>query len=178
MAGIFQRKHIFALVIGLTDGILTALTLGSSKVISSTEPITIGLALRISSASSLSGVFVFFTAEYVRMRGELVHAERQLNLTSRGHLATTYLGRAVLQETVRGAVLSSVCNFIGALAPLIAGALLPGFSWLAIATALLVLGALGAVAGRYTYGSPILWAVSLICAGALLTLAGLKLRIV
>jgi predicted membrane protein (TIGR00267 family) len=176
MRRIFCHENIFALVIGLTDGILTALTLASGRVVDSTEPITIGLALRISAASSISRVFVFFMAEYVRQRRELVHAERQLSLTS--HLAATQLGRAALRDTPWGATISSTCNFLGALLPLTAGALLPGLSWLAIAVGLLALSVLGTAAARFTYGNPALWASALVLAGGLLTLAGLKLRIV
>jgi hypothetical protein len=106
MGRIFRHENMFALVIGLTDGILTALTLASGKVFSSTEPITIGLALRISAASSLSGVFVFFAAEYMRQRGALVHAERQLSLAfascrnaTRASCVTRHtLGRGNLQH--------------------------------------------------------------------------------
>jgi predicted membrane protein (TIGR00267 family) len=176
MRRIFRHENIFALVIGLTDGILTALTLASGRVVNSTGAISIGLALRIAAASSISGVFVFFTAEYVRQRGALVHAERQLSLTS--HLAATQLGRAALRDTLWGAAISSTCNFLGALLPLIAGALSPGFSWLAIAVGLLALSLLGVAAARFTYGNPALWASALVVAGGLLTLAGLKLRIV
>jgi predicted membrane protein (TIGR00267 family) len=176
MRRVFRHENIFALVIGLTDGILTALTLASGKVFSSTEPITISLALRISAASSLSGVFVFFAAEYMRQRAELVHAERQLSLTS--HLAATQLGRAALRDTLWGAAISSTCNFLGALLPLMAGALSPRFSWLAIAAGLLALAVLGVAAARSTYGNPVLWASALVLAGGLLTFAGLKLRIV
>ena len=176
MPPIFRGENIFALVIGLTDGILTALTLASGRVFSSTQPITIGLALRISAALSISGVFVFFTAEYVRQRGALVHAERQLSLTS--HLAATRLGQAALRDTLWGAAISCACNFLGALLPLSVGALLPRFSWLAIAVGLLALGVLGAACARLTYGHPALWASALVVVGGLLTLAGLKLRIV
>jgi len=59
-----------------------------------------------------------------------------------------------------------------------AGALWPRFSWLAIAVGLLALAVLGVAAARSTYGNPILWATALVLAGGLLTLAGLKLRIV
>jgi VIT1/CCC1 family predicted Fe2+/Mn2+ transporter len=178
MRGIFRAEHVFPLVIGLTDGILTALTLASGRVLNSSEPITTGLALRISAASSVSGVFVFFTAEYIRLRGGLVHVERELSLASRGHLAVTRLGMAILRETVWGAAISSACNFVGALLPLLAGALLPTFSWVAVAVGLLALGVLGLVAARSIYGSPIIWVVALILAGGVLTLVGLKLRIV
>jgi predicted membrane protein (TIGR00267 family) len=176
MGRILRHENIFALVIGLTDGILTALTLASGKAFNSTEPITISLALRISAASSLSGVFVFFTAEYMRQRGELVHAERQLSLTS--HLAATQLGRAALRDTLWGAAISSVSNLLGALLPLMAGALFPRLSWLTIAAGLLALSVLGVAAARSTYGNPVLWAIALVFAGGFLTIAGLQLRIV
>jgi predicted membrane protein (TIGR00267 family) len=175
MQRVFRHGNIFALVIGLTDGILTALTLASGRVFSSTETITISLALRISAASSVSGVFVFFTAEYMRQRGELVHAERQLSLTS--HLAATQLGRAVLRDTLWGAAISSVCNFMGALLPLTAGALFPRLSWLALAVGLMALAVLGMGAARSTYGNPVLWVIALVIAGGLLTLAGWRLHV-
>jgi predicted membrane protein (TIGR00267 family) len=178
MSAALGPQRVFAAVIGLADGILTALTLAAGRIVSSPEPIAIGLAVRISAASSLSGIFVFFTAEYVRQRRDLVHAERQLNLTSRGHLATTRLGEVVFRDTMRAAALSSICNLLGALLPLSAGALWPQFSWLAIAAAILVLGVLGATAARITYANPFVWAATLMLAGGLLTIAGIKLRIV
>lgn len=176
MRGFFHRGgQIFPLVIGVTDGILTALTLAGGRIVEPSQLLTIGLTLRISGAASLSGVFVFFTAEYIRLRGELVRSERQLNLTVGGRLARTRLGRAVLVETVASAVVSSACNFFGALIPLIAGTIV---SWLAIAVALLLLAFLGVGAGRAVHGSPSIWALALVAAGGILTLAGIKLRIV
>lgn len=174
----YRAGHVFALVIGLTDGILTALTLAAAKVVSSTDPITAGLALRIAAASSLSGMFVFFAAEYIHQRGGLVRAEHQLSLQSGGRLAATHLGRAVLRETLWGAALSSVCNFAGALVPLMAGALAPKRSWLAFAVGIGVLGALGVAAGRASHGRPVVWAAALMLAGGVLAAVGLKLRIV
>lgn len=176
MHGILHRgSQIFPLVIGVTDGILTALTLAAGRIVEQSQPLTIGLALRISGAASLSGVFVFFTAEYIRLRGELVRSERQLNLTAGGRLATTRLGRAVLIETITSAVVSSTCNFLGALIPLIAGTIV---SWLAIVVALLFLAILGVGAGRAIHGNPFVWALALVVAGGILTFAGIKFRIV
>jgi hypothetical protein len=174
--GIFHRGgQVFPLVIGVTDGILTALTLAAGRIVERSQPLTMGLAFRISGAASLSGVFVFFTAEYIRLRGELVRSERQLNLTAGGRLAATRLGRAILIETVTSAAVSSICNFLGALIPLIAGTIV---SWLAIAVALLFLAFLGVGAGRAVHGSSYVWALALLAAGGILTLAGIKFRIV
>ena len=169
---------MFALVIGLVDGILTALTLAAGRVVGSSAPIDVSLALRISAGASLSGAFIFFTAEYARLRGELAHAERQLMLTPRGRMAATKLGGAVFRETVTGALISSTCSFFGALLPLVIGSTLPERSWLAIVAAIFALGALGAGLARLVYGNPLRWAVVLMIAGGLLSLVGIKLRIV
>lgn len=177
-AWLFRREHAFPLVVGVCDGILTALTLAAGLVIGSQAPLRMSLALRIAAASSLSGTFVFFTAEYARLRGELVHAERQLSLTSGGRLATTRLGRAVLAESLAGAGLSSICNFAGALIPLALGALLPDPAWLAIAAAIVALGLLGAVVAHAVRGNPIRWVTGLMAAGGILTLVGLRLHVV
>lgn len=166
MASGSQSSHVFPFVIGLTDGILTALTFAAAKVVRSPDPLTLGLALRIAAASSLSGMFVFFAAE------------RQLSLRAGGRLASTRLGRAILLETLLGAALSSSCNFVGALVPLLAGALVPQRSWLALAVGIAVLGALGLAAGRASHGRPLLWAAALMSAGAALSAVGLELRIV
>lgn len=88
---------------------------------------------------------------------------------------TTRLGRTILIETAASAIVSSTCNFLGALIPLIAGTTI---SWLAIAIALLFLGLLGIAAGRAIHGSPTLWALAMVAAGGILTVAALKFRIV
>jgi predicted membrane protein (TIGR00267 family) len=172
------RGRMFALVIGVTDGILTALTLAAARVVTSADPLTANLALRIAAASSLSGMFVFFAAEYIHQREWLARAERQLSLRSGGHLAATHLGRAVFRETLGAAVLSSACNFAGALVPLLAGAMVPEHSWLAVAVGILVLGALGVAAARATHGRMLVWVGTLMVAGIILAAIGLELRIV
>lgn len=173
---LFRRKHLFALIIGFADGILTALTLTAGSVIRSGGQIDGTLALRVPVAASLSGAFVFFVAEYGRLRGELIDAERQLNLTTHGRFAALQLGRAVLRETMEGAAISCLCSFLGALLPLIVSILLPGSSWLAIAIA--ALGGLGVGVAQAVYGNPIRWAGALITAGILLTCVGAALHLV
>jgi predicted membrane protein (TIGR00267 family) len=174
----FPREYVFALVIGLVDGILTALTLAGGKVLNTRDSIETTLVLRISMAAALSGAFIFFVAEYVRLRGELVHAERHLNLTSHGHLATTQLGRMVFLDALRGTAISGVFSFVGALLPLISGAVLPGPRWLPIAVAVLALGLLGVGLARSVYGNTIRWTISLMIAGILLTIVGVKLHVI
>lgn len=179
-ARLFQRTHLFAFLIGLADGILTALTLTAGRVLNLNpqDTIDMALALRIAAASCLSGAFVFFVAEYARQRRELVHAERQLNLASQKHLATTRLGQAVFRDTVSGTAIASICNFLGALSPLLWSVLWPGRAWLAIVVAIVALGALGVGVARIIYGNSLRWAFTLMALGVLLTFVGVELRIV
>jgi VIT1/CCC1 family predicted Fe2+/Mn2+ transporter len=172
-----RRERMFPLLIGVVDGILTALTLAAGLIFSTGSALNLSLAVRISTASALSGAFVFFVAEYARQRGALIHAERQLSLTTRGRLAATRLGRIALYEAMSGAALAIVFNFLGALLPLLVGALLPGLSWLAAVVAIALLGALGVGIARAVSGNVIWWAIMLMLAGVLLMLAGVQLHI-
>jgi predicted membrane protein (TIGR00267 family) len=128
-------------------------------------------------ASSLSGLFIFFVAQYTRLRGELVRSEKELNLTQRGQLAATRLGRAILLETLRGAFISSMFNLLGAFIPIASGLFFPAFSWLTIVFAIAILGILGGAASRFAHGNPVLWSIGLVAMGILLTFAGIELHI-
>lgn len=171
-------QHRLDLVAGWCDGILTALTLASGKLLEANIPIDFSLALRVATAAAVSGGFILFVAHYAELRGELVEAERQLNLMSRGRFATTRLGRAVLREAVLGSLIAGICSFCGALLPLMVGALLPDQSWCAIAVALVTLALLGGVLGKVVYGSPLRWSVALLLSGMLLAYVGLQLDII
>jgi VIT1/CCC1 family predicted Fe2+/Mn2+ transporter len=177
-AWLFWREHVFALVIGLLDGVLTAVTFAAAKIVVSFEPISLPLALRLATAAALTGGFVFFVAEYARLRGELVHAERHLNLTSHGRLATTQLGQAVFREALEGALLSGACGFVGALVPLLSGAVLPGPRWLAPLVAVLTLGLVGLGLAFAIHGNLARWALVLMIAGTILTTIGVSLHVV
>jgi predicted membrane protein (TIGR00267 family) len=174
---LFRREHLFPFVLGVTDGILTALTLGAGHLFSRTSQLSWNLGVRIAAASSFSGVFIFFTAEYARLRGELVRAERELNLAKHGHLATTQLGRTVFWDTIRSGLLSSLCNFVGALFPLAVGAFFSTPAWIPLIVALFTLGMLGIVIARVVHGQWARWSSVLMMAGGALTWIGVKLHI-
>jgi predicted membrane protein (TIGR00267 family) len=173
-----RGDYAFALVIGLVDGILTALILAAGKVVESKAAIHFDDVIRVAIVASISAAFTFFVAQYSRFRHELVHAEKHLTLGSRGRLAKTQLGRAVLLESIVGSVVSGSCSFIGAMFPLLFATIWSGLSWLSIGAALVVLGLLGAILGRSAYGNAILWAIGLMSVGVVLTFVGLKLHIV
>lgn len=175
---LLKPENRLDLTAGVSDGIQTALVLAAGKVLSSGSPMSLNFILRVAAVAGISSVFAFFVGHYALLRSELTEAERQLNLTSRGRLASSRLGRAVITEAAQGALLASVCSFCGALLPLGMGVLLPRPRWIAIAVSLLMLSVLGVFLARAVRGSPIRWAFGLVAAGAVLTFAGLKLDIV
>jgi hypothetical protein len=103
----------------------------------------------------------FYAAEYTRLRGGLVRAAQQLNLRKAGRLASAKLGRWALQKAASGAVDSSVCNFFGALFPLLGGEFLPRPVWLAVALTTGALGVLGAEIAHTVHGSRVRWGAGL-----------------
>lgn len=107
LAGIYRREHLFSFVIGPIDGILTALTFAAGRIVAAAQPIDLLLAIRIALAASLSGGFVFFVAEYARLRSELVHAGRHLTLPSARQLATSHLGSEIIREAFRGTMITT-----------------------------------------------------------------------
>lgn len=171
-----RGPYAFAIVVGLTDGILNALTLAAGHFVAGARP-TIALSLRIAFGSAICGIFVFFTAEYARLRGELLDAERQLNLSSDGKLATTSLGRQVRRDAVLSASISSGANFFGAILPLILGAVLPGPALLAIVPSIVALGLLGAILANSIHGSTPLWTIVLMLSGVVFSVLGVWLHI-
>jgi predicted membrane protein (TIGR00267 family) len=166
------------IVAGLVDGILNALTLAAGKLMQSGGGASVGLAIKVGVATATTTMFVFFVAHYADLRNELVHAERELNLLSRGRLATTQLGHQVLRKSLIGALVASICGFAGATIPLLLTLTLPGPPVLGLIVTIGLLAVLGAILARSFYGSPWAWAIALMAGGALLTYIGAKLNIV
>jgi predicted membrane protein (TIGR00267 family) len=176
--GSLRDRTLLPTVLGLSDGILTALTLAAGQLTEPHHQMPLARGIRIAVAALVSSAFVFYVAHYAQLRGELVHAERQLNLMSHGHLASTRLGRSVRMEALVSAVLSSVASFWGALIPLLTGVLLPTLRWGPIVTSLASLGVLGIALARVVHGSYWLWCGGLVTGGVLLSLVGIWLHIV
>ncbi len=171
------KKYAFAVVLGLTDGILTALTLAAGRILGSRNGVSLSIGLRVATASALAGGVVFFTAELARRNQELVHAEQQLNLLSHGRLAATRLGHFVLIESSKATLVVIASNFFGALLPFLVS-FISQFRWVPICFAVVLLGVLGVTIAAVTYRSKIRWAASLMIAGTALAALGLWLRIV
>jgi VIT1/CCC1 family predicted Fe2+/Mn2+ transporter len=162
---------------GFADGVLTALLLASGRLVGS-RIVDASLAIRVALGALATSGFVFFVGRYAELRGQLVHAERQLNLTTRGRLATTRLGRAVQREALGDAAISGASCFVGALLPLSLSATVPGTPLLAVTVPLVMLGFMGLLLGKALGGSPVIWALSLIVGGIGMTALGWKLDLV
>jgi VIT1/CCC1 family predicted Fe2+/Mn2+ transporter len=173
----FSSEHLFSLVTGVVDGILTALTLAAGRIVAPDQPIDLVLAVRIALAASLSGGFVFFVAEYAHFRAELVHAERHLNLSSAGQLVASRLGGDILRMSFGRTLIAAVGGFAGAMLPLALGALFVAISSMTIVVAVAVLGLLGIAVSRAVQGNPIYWAIALMVTGALVSVAGVFLHV-
>jgi predicted membrane protein (TIGR00267 family) len=172
-----RPEVLLPLVLGLVDGILNALTLGAGSLLGGSKHVTVGLALRIGAAAMASSAFAFFVAKYAELRGALVHAGRQLSLRPDQRLQRTDLGRAAASDALTATAIACTASFCGAVLPLLAGAVLPGPSWLAIALALAILGGLGIGLAHVLDGNWIRWSLALIAGGVLLTAIGAELKI-
>lgn len=173
------KEQLFALLLGLIDGILTVLALATGHVLKRGEkPITWSLSLKVAFATAVSGACIYFFSEYSRQRHRLIHAERQLNLTTHGRLATTHLGRQILKETLWGIVVSSVFNFTGAILPLGIAMLCPHMQWISVIVALAMLIILGVGIASLVYGNTAAWSLSLVLAGIFVAFIGYKLNVV
>lgn len=174
---LFGRARRLDMVAGFSEGILTALVLGAGHLAPGHEPIHLGLALRISSAAALTGFFIFGVAHYADLRGELIEAERQLNLTRHGRLAATRLGRAAFIEAAAGAAVASTSTFLGAMMPLTVAAFFPQPPWIPIGSALAALALLGYLLALAVYGRPVRWVMALTAGGVALGYLGMRMNI-
>jgi predicted membrane protein (TIGR00267 family) len=173
-----STNNLLPLVLGFSDGILTALTLAAGRLTGGAEPVTFSLALRLGIAALASGAFVFFVARYAELRRGLIRAEHQLNITGHGQLATSHLGKTVFWEGVTAALASSVAAFLGALLPLMIAAIYPRHGWASILIALIALALLGVGLARVVHGRVLRWSAGLVIGGGVLSVIGAFLKIV
>ena len=166
------------LALGISDGILNALTLASAAVLRQHGILDASLALRVAVVSLVTTVFTVFVAEYAQLRGQLAKAEHELNITTSGRLAASSLGRVVARDATEAAALASAASFLGAVGPLAFGAAIPRYPWLAIVVAVAALGVLGAVLAAVIGGNRTRWAVILAASGVAVAAIGTQLEIV
>ncbi|TYC08760.1 hypothetical protein FXF65_38280 [Actinomadura syzygii] len=163
--------------LGVTDGLLSALTLAAASLLGKgTEP-SASLAGRIGCAALVTAAFTMFVADYAERRGRLVRAGRQLNLTVRGQLATTRLGKRALRRSCAAMMLAGLASFTGAGLPILLGVVLPGPPWVTVLLALSALAGLGAALAQTFAANPLRWAAAMGAGGVLVTWIGTVVHI-
>jgi predicted membrane protein (TIGR00267 family) len=172
-----SSRVLFNVALGLIDGLLTALVLTAGVLLHSTTGIGMSQALRVSIAAALSGLFTVFVSDYARLRGELSHAARELNLASVRSLLASRLSGKVRAQAAFGALITTACSFLGAMIPLASAAVwrVPAAAFVAASISLV---SIGLVLGRIVAGRSLVWAALLLAGGGLITLAGIWLDVV
>lgn len=165
------------MALGVSDGILNALTLASAAVLRGVG-LSLNVSVRVGIVAFTSAVLTVFVAEYTQNRSELARAERQLMFTRSGRLAATALGRAVFRESAVTAAIAGSSSFGGAALPLVIGTLLPQVSWIAVLVSGVILGGLGMVLAGHVGGSRFVWAAGLVATGIAGTIIGMKVDLV
>ena len=163
--------------LGLADGILNALTLASASLVGDSAHVTVSLAFRIAVAALVTAGFAVFVAAYAEARGGLRHAARQLSMPTEESLLTTQLGRNAVRDACQQCLFAMGSSLLGALAPLLVAAALPGPSWIAAAIAIAALGALGVGLASVVVASRIRWALALTIGGVAVTAIGAWIHI-
>lgn len=104
-----QKLPILPLVLGVTDGILNALTLAGGAILRGHgDGLNALLALRVGTAALVTAAFTMFVADYAERRSRLRRSSRELNMTEPGRLAATNLGRAIVRESALATVVAGV----------------------------------------------------------------------
>ena len=168
---------MFAMALGISDGILNALVLASARVLDGVG-LSVDLGVRVGIVAFSSAVVTLFVAEYAQNRLELVRAERQLMFTRSGQLAATRLGRAVLRDAAVVACVAGAASFAGAALPLVVGAFSPTATWIALVVSVAVLGGLGIVLSMQVGGRRSVWVIGLVIAGIVVTIIGVQVDLV
>ncbi|MFC4242913.1 hypothetical protein ACFOYW_05980 [Gryllotalpicola reticulitermitis] len=173
-----RQLPVLPLVLGVTDGILNALTLAAGAILRGTgDGLNIELAGRVGAASCVTAAFTMFVADYAERRTRLVRASRELNLTEPGRLAATSLGRTVARESTIAAGLAAIASLVGAAGPLLLGTLLPVPPLVALAITILLLGVLGWLIGATLTARKLRWAIVMLIGGIAVTVIGAWLDI-
>jgi predicted membrane protein (TIGR00267 family) len=172
-----SSRLLFNVALGLTDGILTALILTAGALLRGTTDLQIDQALRVSVAAGLSALFTVFVSDYARLRGELSHSARELNLASVRPLLGSRLSAKVRAQAVIAAVTTTACSFLGSMIPL-ASAAAWQVAWAAFPAAAIALVLIGFILGHLVGGRSLVWAFLLLLGGAAIALAGIWLNVV
>lgn len=168
----------FPVLLGFIDGMLTALTLCTGKLLEGGARFDLSFVFRVSLAAFITGIFVYFVAKYAELRGQLIQAEKELNLTLSGKLASTALGKQVLRTAMIDAAVSGVGGFMGAFVPLLVAVVDPYVPWITFLFSIVILGIFGFGLGKMVGKRPVVWSIAHILGGILVIFFGIELHIV
>jgi len=175
-----SRRHeddLFATLIGLVDGIATALVLAGAQILDG-RMLPAMLALRIAAIAGAGSVLPLWVAEFSRLRGELTHAARELNLRTPARLVRGALGRKAPWDALRSALLAALSGFIGAWICLLPGVLLRAHGGMAtLIVANLGLFAIGWWLAQRLGGRRGIWAIAMAIGADGVTVIGLLLHV-
>lgn len=173
-----KNAWIQPVALGLSDGILNSLILAAGAIFKGTGGLSISISLRVAAVASLPALFTVFISNYANMRADLSRAERELNITKSGRLASSTIGKRLTHDAAADALQAAVASFIGALLPLIIALLLPNDPWVVVGITLFMLGLLGALLARIVANKPVMWFIVSVVGGAAIVAIGVKLNIV
>ncbi|HVX23127.1 MAG TPA: hypothetical protein VHB02_17435 [Acidimicrobiales bacterium] len=160
-----SRRWTLPLALGLSDGILNALVLASSRLLHGGRSPTVVFSLKVGCVAFVTALFTMFVAEYADQRAQLARSTRQLSLSGSGHLATTKLRGRAMRKAFQAAGVASAFSFVGATLPLALAAVLSGTPWAGFVVAIVLLAALGAALAASFDARVAYWAAALFVAG-------------
>jgi hypothetical protein len=144
--------------------------------------LTLSLVGKVAAVTACTTSFVFSLPIMLSSEQNLCELRvnsRELNLSSRGQLATTQLGKQIFHEPLWDAVVASVCGVVGSVIALtiLTIALAIPLPIIGVGVTIAILGVLGWLLGLSVFGSATLWAGGLILRGNVVTAIGAKLNI-
>ena len=172
-----NKKYIFPVSIGLSDGIITALILASAGIIGKST-IDLFEAFKISFGSAFAGAFSYFIAQYAGLNEELHRTALQLNLKSTNYLLKGHLGIEIFVESLLGAFIAAFFGFLGALIPLSSSLIIKNNIELPLLLSYASLAVLGLFISKTTAGRARFWILVMVTVGIIVTIAGYELKLI
>ncbi|WP_337860507.1 hypothetical protein [Ferroplasma sp.] len=172
-----NKKYLFPVSIGLSDGIITALILASGGILAN-GTINLFEAFKISFGSAFAGAFSYFIAQYAGLNEELHRTALQLNLKSTNYLLRGHLGIEIFTESLLGSLTAAFFGFFGALIPLSSSLIIKGNIVIPLSLSYFSLGILGLFISKTTAGRAKFWIAVMVIIGIIVTIAGYELKLI
>lgn len=169
--------YTFPIILGLTDGIVTALMIATNEILSATTP-EFSLYIRIALGSASVGAVSFFLADYSTLKQDLVRLSKIVSPNIPFRLVDTQLGRRIVRESILKTLLSALAGFGGALIPLALSTVFVTNYWVSLVGADLSLALLGVLVAKVQAGNYFFWPPLLASVGVAMMFIGRFINIV